>query len=161
MRVILWAAVADFPDYKISSEGVLVSVKFGKTRVIKPRKHVRGYAEYKLLKNGKAKFITAHRLVATAFKRKPYGYDQINHLNGNKQDNSIENLEWTTAKLNMRHAVDDLGIRFGTTKLRAEQVLEIRKLHKTGLTQRELADQFDVSVPTISGIVNRKHWVHI
>ena len=61
-------------------------------------------------KNGKQKYERVHRLVALAFIPNPNNYPVVNHLNGNKQDNRVENLEWTSVKRNTKHAFDnDLG----------------------------------------------------
>ena len=64
-----------------------------------------GYVLVYLTKDGKRKTFSAHRLVAQAFIPNPEQKPTINHINGNKQDNRVENLEWNTDKENINHAV--------------------------------------------------------
>lgn len=60
----------------------------------------KGYLRVPLFKDGKRKWHKVHRLVANAFIPNPYDKPQINHIDGNKQNNSITNLEWVTDKEN-------------------------------------------------------------
>lgn len=68
-----------------------------------------GYVCVNLSKNGKAKVISVHRLVAETFIENPENKTQINHKNGNKKDNRIINLEWVTPKENINHCDEVLG----------------------------------------------------
>lgn len=79
-----------------------------------------GYVAYTLCKDNKMSYYTSHKLVATAFIINPNYYSQINHINGNKLDNSVENLEWCNNSHNMKEAY-----RLGLSKPRksAENVL--------------------------------------
>ena len=60
-----------------------------------------------IAKNGKKKYERVHRLVALAFLDNPNSFPVVNHLNGIKDDNRVENLEWTTVRGNTKHAVDN------------------------------------------------------
>lgn len=62
------------------------------------------YFFVRLYKKGKFKLFFVHRLVATAFIANPNNYPQVNHINGNKRDNVVVNLEWCTAAQNVKHA---------------------------------------------------------
>lgn len=64
----------------------------------------RGYPSVKLFKGGIGTAYTVHRLVASAFCENPNGYDCVNHINGIKDDNRAENLEWCTQSQNTNHA---------------------------------------------------------
>lgn len=63
-----------------------------------------GYVMTKLCKNGIANFKRVHRLVAEAFIPNPENKPQVNHIDGNKQNNNIANLEWVSNRENMHHA---------------------------------------------------------
>lgn len=68
-----------------------------------------GYSRISLFKNSKYFKYPIHRLVAIHFIPNPIGYDQINHIDGNKQNNHIENLEWCNASQNHNHRYKTLG----------------------------------------------------
>lgn len=80
--------------------------KVGEYVILKPQVK-RGYAIVNLYKNGKMKSYSVHRLVAKAFIENPNEYKQVNHINGIKLDNRVENLEWCTAQYNTKHAYDN------------------------------------------------------
>jgi NUMOD4 motif/HNH endonuclease len=122
----------------------------------------KGYWKVGLTKNGRLRSWTVHRLVAFAFLSPPSRGQQVNHLDGNKQNNLPENLEWTTARGNMRHA-HALGLckplppgtpRLKRRKLSDEDVQSIRRA--TGKSQYALARLFGVSQKLISLVLRRK-----
>lgn len=106
-----------------------------------------------------------HRLVATAFLDNSLNKPQINHINGNKLDNRVDNLEWCTGTENQIHALktglyetargEQLGV------LSESDVLAIRKMHEGGMMQKDIAEFFPVKKEAISKIVNRQRWKHI
>ena len=97
------AEIKDFPDYTISTWGQVRSLKFGKTRVLKPRKDKLGYFRVELCKDGKKKPLLVHRLVANAFIPNPQGYPFINHRDENPSNNFVTNLEFCSPKYNSNY----------------------------------------------------------
>lgn len=108
-----WADVDGYEGiYKVSDQGNVFSVKRRSPNgnlqggyLLKPQHYGNGYVFYHLTKNGKTKGKLAHRLVAKAFVDNPNGYPEVNHLDGNKDNNKASNLEWCTRSHNNAHAV--------------------------------------------------------
>lgn len=72
-------------------------------RILKPRKNRCGYPYVNLCKDGNVKTYTIHRLVAQAFMPNPQSLPQVNHIDENKENNHVDNLEWVTCKENINH----------------------------------------------------------
>lgn len=114
----IWRTVSGYENYyEASDQGNVRSVereiidKIGqkrrlKSKILKPGVCSAGYLNVDLSKNGKVKKHTVHRLVALAFLEPDELREQVNHKDGDKLNNHIENLEWTTPKENIRHAID-------------------------------------------------------
>ena len=98
-----FAPIEGFPDYQITSHGRVFSLKYGKMRELKPCKDKDGYMRLSLYKNGKEYKKTVHRLVALAFIPNPENKNEINHIDENKTNNHVSNLEWCTNKENINH----------------------------------------------------------
>lgn len=125
-----------------------------------------GYLTSKLCFNGKCRRLTVHRLVAKAFIPNPNKYSQVNHMDGNKFNNTLENLEWVSAAQNTKHAWETglitnehmLGSNHHSSKLIEEDVLDIRN---SNLTRKQLAEKYSISLSTVNDIIRRKSWKHI
>ncbi len=106
------------PDYCISKEGQVISLKSGSTRYGKPKKFrisIDGYLQVKLNSHYKG----LHRLLAeTYLPDKDYKNKQVNHKDGNKLNNSLNNLEWVTQRENLYHAMDNGLHAWGRTKIK-------------------------------------------
>ena len=162
-----WRDIEGFPYHKVSSKCNIKSFKRSKDGyLIKTYLNTCGYVGCKLINaTGELKNLTVHRLVAIAFIPNPNNYPQINHKNGNKEDPSIENLEWCNASQNAQHAYDVLGREAvygehnGASKLTEEQVKEIYVLaHEEVLSQLEIAEKYNVSQTIVANIKNGKWW---
>lgn len=88
--------------YKINIDGEIYSCK--SKRIIKSHLSKKGYLSIQLFKEGNQKCFRIHRLLATTFIPNPENKPQVNHINGIKTDNRLENLEWATAKENTIHS---------------------------------------------------------
>ena len=151
-----WKDIEGFPNYQISNLGNVWSKKTN--RILKPYKTNRGYLTVGFWLDGKKKRLSIHRLVAQAFLTNPQNFPEVNHINGYKTDNNLDNLEWATGRNNILHAYQ-AGLR--KTKLSETQVVEIRNLIQQGLTQREIAFKFNVSHSTIGEINRCKIWTSV
>lgn len=156
--------------YEVSDAGRVCRVKTQGGRRIDPgrilclREDRKGYLRAVLYYNGKRNCLFVHRLVLLAFLgQPPLGY-QTNHINGLKEDNRLENLEWVTPGDNQRHAYRQLGKKHprGNASLTQEQVREVRTRYTTGeYSQRDLARYFNVSQTSIWRAVNFISWRNI
>lgn len=108
-----WRDVAGYEGiYKVSRQGDVYPVprksKNGNAQggyLLRPQKYRNGYVFFHLSRDGKRKCKTAHRLVAEAYVPNPSGYAEVNHRDGDKENNNVENLEWVTRSQNNAHAV--------------------------------------------------------
>ena len=166
MMNYLFCFETKYPNYFVNEQGEVFSTKRGGIKKLKGGNTPKGYLQVKICNNN-IKRIYVHRLVAETFIPNPDNRPEVNHINGIKSDNRVQNLEWVTSKENTDHAkstglFNNSGENNGSTKLTEKQVLEIRELHSTKkYKQRELAKMFDVSRVQISNIVNNKRWKHI
>ena len=104
----IWEDVLDYEGlYKISNLGRVKSLKRNTThnRIMKLCLDRYGYLYVGLSKNGKVNYKKVHRLVAQAFIPNLNNKPQVNHIDGNKQNNCVDNLEWCDASYNQLHAV--------------------------------------------------------
>lgn len=155
--------------YQASNSGLVRSfARSTEPRMITPTTVKPGYLRLKLGHSGS---YLVHRLVALAFIPNPLELKTVNHINGIKTDNRVENLEWMSHKHNVQHAhlnglvktrADVKGEKHPGVKLTTIQVREIRDRYSKGnIEQKELAIEYRVGSGTISDITRYKSWKHI
>lgn len=135
---------------------------------LKPFKNSSGYCLVDLHHNHKSYTRQVHRIIATLFIPNPEKLETVNHKNGNKQDNSVENLEWMTRLDNIRHAWETglakprYGINNPANVYTEEQIHLVCSLLETGdMTNKDVALHCGVNVTLIRDIKYRNKWKHI
>ena len=145
--------IAGHPGYKATSTGEIIG-KRGKEM----KGHIDhcGYHEVLLSENGQTKNYLVHRLIAQTFISNPQNLDFVNHKDGNKQNNSADNLEWCSRSENTKHSYR-IGLqqratnRYGTFRvLSAEDETRIYDLHRQGLLDKEIAAKIGCSRELVS-----------
>jgi hypothetical protein len=162
----IWKDIEGFEkSYQISNLGRFKSFKYKEERILK-KGNAMGYEIIRLFKDKKIFTLKAHRLVASHFLDNINEKEEVNHKNGNKKDNSVSNLEWTTKSENLRHAIltglksIKKGELHGRSKLKEDQVKKI-KYELNHLENSQLANLFNVDRSTIYMIKENKNWKHI
>ena len=162
--------------YKISDFGRVKSFVSGVNKVcgklLKPNIGERGYSYIMLYKDGKKANIQIHRLVAIEFLENKEKKHQVNHKNGIKSDNRLENLEWCTQSENMKHSLNTglkiplNGENCKVSKLTEEQVIEILTKkrdsnNKKNWGAKELCLKYNLKPSCVSEIASGRNWKHI
>lgn len=178
----LWKNIKEFEDYSVSNLGRIKNNRL--SRYLTPTENTAGYLHVRLYKNPRKKVFRVHKLVAIEFLGEiPTGLE-VNHKDGVKTNNRLDNLEYLTHKENVKHAIK-LGLVGGrrkgcnvcnngsnwpvligednySSKLTELKVLRIRRLYKyNAMSKKALGRIFCVSNTTIRKIVNRVNWKHI
>lgn len=143
MECEYWRTIPSFPVYSASNYGRIRNEETG--RIMHLYLSTRGYLTLTLRRNNQQVPQSVHRLVAEAFLGGPHPDLDVNHIDGDKTNNCIENLEWCTREHNVRHAVR-MGLRPGPRR-KAVRIVE------TGdefVSLRDCAKYFGVDVSCIS-----------
>jgi len=160
-----WRSIKGFLNYEISSLGRIRSkVRTKEWKILKLRANNHGYGTTEL---GKRNKFAVHRLVGMTFLHDSFFEGAvINHINGIKNDNRIENLEWCTQSHNAKHSFkigtsSIVGERHPSSKLTDQTVIEIRNKRKLGFKCKDLAKVYNVHPSTISSACCRYNWTHL
>lgn len=156
-----WREIQGMPQYLISSLGRVFSKVSGK--ILKPCLNNK-YFSIRIGRHGKWQRL--HRLVALHFIPNPENKPHVNHINAVKTDNRLCNLEWCTPSENIKHAYNlgnfnQTGSRNGAAKLSELEVVQIKRLLRSGTYQRLIAEEFNVSRGAILNIKRGKSWSFI
>lgn len=178
----IFKTIPSFPDYLVSNYGRVKtkSRELRYTHAVTKKEHFRntnerflkvhynnltGYKFHQLYLNKKMFNRTIHKLVADAFIEKIDGFDCINHIDGNKHNNYVDNLERCTDEYNHEHATKTglkaKGSKVASSKLNESMVHAIKWFLSKGISHTELSKAFQISRPAISLISEGKTWKHI
>lgn len=179
-KINMWSEIRGYDGfYEVSGKGKVRSWRLrngrssNKTespRLLKSFLDKDGYRKYGLSKDGKTKQYRACRLVAIAFIPNPENKPQVNHIDGVKDNDSVENLEWSTAKENVNHSIDTglrthdhmMGAENHMSKLSTDDILDIKNAYRLGcFTHQEISDAYNVSRQHISSIISGKKWSYL
>lgn len=157
----IWKEIEGFSNYMISSEGRVKSA-FGTIRKFTTTK--KGYLKIGLIGDDKVrKKLSVHRLVAQAFILNTDSKPQVNHIDCNKSNNNVSNLEWCTNSENQKHAFkhglqNNKGVNNPRAIFTMDDIRDIRRLREIGLTYLNIANMYNVGKTTIYKIINKETW---
>lgn len=159
-----WKIVPSIPVLLASNLGRIKRLET--SRVYKRNKLRLGYVQIGFSYKSKKMAKLVHRLVAEAWIGPCPKTYQVNHKDGNKLNNTIENLEYVTPSENDKHAYktglkNAKGSKNGRSKLTEEDVLEIRRLRKQHVSLENIAKLFDITKHHCQAIICREYWTHI
>lgn len=171
----IWKDIEGFEGaYQVSSYGRILSTK--KPGITSEGLHgflcglsvnAKNYLQVNLRLNGFGKTRKIHRFVVETFIPNPENLPTVNHIDGNKRNNFVDNLEWASYQRNMDHAIDNelinqRGKNHSRVKLTVDQVIAIRDLYsKEDLNYSEMSKIFDINHKAISRIIRGIGWTDI
>ncbi len=148
----IWKEIKESPNYLISNKGRVFSLYFHRLR--KPTIDKSGYYSVGIREKGKTYQKRINRLVAENFIPNPENKPIVNHIDSNRTNNNVENLEWCTYRENNLHSAKYGYGQHKNQKLNEEQRKQIKDLYYSNqYSKKELANKFNVHESTISRIL--------
>lgn len=172
----IWKDIPGYIGYQASNLGNIKSlarttiaknnnIMYFREKILVPQSTC-GYSRVLLtIRRQVKKNTSVHRLAALAHIPNPNNHPVVNHKDGNKLNNHIDNLEWCTYSENTIHSLTigsrKSGHNHKAAKLTLEQVKEIKRLYLQGITQRALSGIYNIDNSQICRIVNNKKWKYV
>jgi hypothetical protein len=165
-----WKPVVGFEGwYQVSDQGRIRRIRKGANAKLSGpllfSVGSRGYLICVLCKQGERKSVIVHRIVAMAFLGLPGSRKEVNHKDGNKTNNRVENLEWVTSGRNKQHGCDmglyPLGEQVYNARFGEDDIRSIRRRIRNGERACDIAQEYGVHRGTIGNIKRRKSWIRL
>lgn len=135
-----------------------------KGKLLKQTINHKGYLEVRLTKNSKSIYKIVHRLVALNFIHNPLNLPQVNHIDGIKTNNFVNNLEWVNNSQNQLHAYKTglqpsrKGENNNNASISNEEVTNIKELYNSGQSIRDISINIDIPLGKIRSIIYKRSW---
>lgn len=169
-----WKKIDGYVNYECSNTGLIKTYNWkntGREKIMKPALDKNGYLRTVLKRNdGKLCTIKVHRIICETFKGKKKNLC-VNHINFDRADNKIENLEWVTIKENNLHSLKNnnfvngqfVGEKHYKSILTENEVIDLRKNYIRGKKgyKKEMSQKYKVSEATIKDIIQNRSWKHL
>ena len=158
---VQWKVIPFAEKYMVSERGDIYSTL--RNKILKTTM-VRKYHRVSFITNeGKDKAYLVHRVVALCFIENPDNKPEVNHIDGNPDNNRVSNLEWVTRQENQKHAFDNelntnSGEANGRCVMPSETAIEIYKALLNGMSCNEASQVFGYNKATIRNIKIKKNW---
>jgi hypothetical protein len=166
-----WRTLPGFSKYEFSSFGNVRSIdstdsmgRLKRGKVLKLQNSSNGYVILTLSSDNAKKTFQVHRLIAMAFLPNDSNMPCVNHINGNKQDNKVQNLQWCSYSENNQHAFDS-KLKLPTkqdgrpgTKLSLSKARLMRELARCGNEPEALSKRFKVCKQIVKDVLANKRW---
>lgn len=148
----LYKTIKDFEDYLIYSDGRIFSTKRNIFLNIGEHFDGRGYRQIRLWKDGKRYYKHLHRILAEAFIPNPNNLRTVNHIDGDKLNNNLDNLEWMTDEEQQRHAFR-MGLKKNSKFLSDEDVERIYDMYfLEHITPKKISERLNKPFGTVRKI---------
>lgn len=160
------AVIEEFPNYIINKEGKVINRKTG--TAVKAIRHILyNHPEVRLWKENTTRLLKVHRLLAIAFIPNPENKREVNHIDGNRMNHSLKNLEWNTRSENQKHAYNnglsgghfEKGAKHRFRKLSLEDIYEIRGRRAAGEKVRLIAPDYNIGVGQVYGVCTKRQTI--
>lgn len=166
----IWMKIKNYPKYMVSNIGRIKRVYIGMPEADTIRKPVfnkKGYYRIQIRNDEGGRIWFLHRIVAEAFIPNPDNKPYVNHINGIKSDNRVENIEWCTNQENQNHAWKNglkdsqLGEKCNLSTTSEDDVRLVRLFHDTGKSISEISKTLSLSKRVVQSITSKTAWKHL